>query len=369
MAEKRPIRSLFRDSRRIRREVDEEIAFHIEMRIAELIREGEDPQEARRRALRRFGDLEQTRTACYRSDRRRERQMRRREYLREVAGDLRHGLRQVRSRPGFALAVMVTLAVAIGATTAVFSVADHVLLRPLPYEKAERVVTLWETDRSQGLLKGKVAPGNFVEWWERSSSFESLGLAEPTGFDLTGDGPPRSVPSWSVSDGFFEALGVRPAAGRLFTQEEYGPEAPRVVMISHGLWQRRYGGDPAIVGGTIQVEFAPATVVGVLPPDLDYPGAKDLWTPKEWREGETRPALRVHGCGRATASRGEHLAGAGGYGSRGRGTGGGVSTDERHRRSQRCTLTRAGRRRCAAGAAGSAGRRELRSPHRVRERG
>lgn len=288
MAEKRPIRPLFRDSRRIRREVDEEIAFHIEMRIAELIREGADPQEARRRALRRFGDLEQTRTACFRSDRRRERQMRRREYLREVAGDLRHGLRQVRSRPGFALAVIVTLAVAIGATTAVFSVADHVLLRPLPYENSERVVTLWETDRSQGFLKGKVAPGNFAEWRERSSSFESLGLAEPTGFDLTGEGPPRSVPSWSVSDGFFEALGVRPAAGRLFTREEYGPDAPRVVMISHGLWQRRYGGDPAIVGGTIQVDFAPATVVGVLPPDLDYPGAKDLWTPKEWRERETR---------------------------------------------------------------------------------
>jgi putative ABC transport system permease protein len=274
----------FRDDRRIRREIDEEIRFHVEMRTSELMARGLSEEEARRQAWRQFGDVNETRQVCFESDQRRERHVRRREYIREAIQDLTHGLRQLRRRPGFALSSVLTLALAIGATTAVFSVADHVVLRPLPYAEADRIVTLWETDRAQGITKMEVSPGNFIEWQERSTSFAAMGLAEPSGFDLTGDGPPESVAAWRVSEGFFRALGVQPVVGRIFTPEEF--QTGSVVVISYRLWQARYGGDPSIIGRAIQLDHAPLTIVGVLPSDLEYPAAKDLWAPKEWREGE-----------------------------------------------------------------------------------
>lgn len=280
------LRRLLRGSRQIRDEVDEEIEFHLEMRAAELRRRGLSPADAKAEALRQFGNLEDTRDICFEADRRRARQMHRREVLAEMIQDAAHGLRQLRRRPAFTAAAVSTLAVGLGASTAVFSAADHVLLRPLPYEDADRVVTLWETDRARGETKKEVSPGNFLEWRERSASFEVIALAEPFGFDLTGDGPPLSVPAWLVSQGFFEALGVRPMLGRDFLPEEYLPDAEPVVLISHGLWQRRYGAEPSIVGRKVRVDFRPATVVGVLPPDLPYPGKRDIWAPKRFRGSE-----------------------------------------------------------------------------------
>jgi putative ABC transport system permease protein len=162
-----------------------------------------------------------------------------------------------------------------------------VLLRPLPYSDVDRVVTLWETNLSAGYDKVEVAPGNFLEWSERSSSFESMALAEPFGFDLTAEGRPVSVPSWLVTEGFFETLGVKPILGRTFLPEEYVQNGPFVVMISHDLWRQRFGSDPSIVGRAIQVDYQAATVVGVLPPELEYPEPKDLWAPKWFRESET----------------------------------------------------------------------------------
>jgi hypothetical protein len=150
--------------RRVREDVDQELRFHLDLRIAELERQGFKPAEARQEALRRFGDLEGTRTACVASDLRMGRRERRREYLGEARRDLAHGLRLLRNHPGFALAAVLTLGLGIGAATTVFSVADHVLLRPLPYENPERVLTLWETDRTTGEMKREVAPGNFNEW-------------------------------------------------------------------------------------------------------------------------------------------------------------------------------------------------------------
>lgn len=280
------LRRLLRGSRQIREEIDDEIEFHLEMRAAELRRRGLGPAEARAEALRQFGSLQQTREVCFEADRRRARQMHRREMLTEVIQDAVHGWRQLMRRPAFTAAAVSTLAVGLGASTAVFSAADHVLLRPLPYEDADGVVTLWETDRARGETKKEVSPGNFLEWRERTASFETMALAEPFGFDLTGDGPPVSAPAWLVSEGFFEALGVRPMLGRDFLRDEYLSDAEPVVMISHGLWQRRYGADPSIVSRKIQVDFQPATVVGVLPPEIQYPGRRDVWAPKRFREYE-----------------------------------------------------------------------------------
>jgi putative ABC transport system permease protein len=133
----------------------------------------------------------------------------------------------------------------------------------------------------------EVSPGNFIAWEERAGAFESMGLAEPSGIDLTSpDAPPDSLPSWAVTEGFFDALGVRPILGAGFGQEHFQPGGPGAVMISHALWQRRFGGDPSLIGNTVEVNGNATVVAGVLPPWLEYPSPRDFWTPKQYRPGE-----------------------------------------------------------------------------------
>jgi putative ABC transport system permease protein len=281
---KRLLRPGGRSPRQMLSEVDEEIAVHLEMREAELQRRGLGAAEAREEALRLFGDVNKAREACYGSDRRMEKNVRRKEYLGQVKQDALHGLRQLRRRPAFAAVAILTLAVGIGANTAVFSAADHVLLRPLAYREADRAVTLWETEGSSRTRR-EVASGNYLEWVERTASFEAMGLAEPWSYDLTGDGRPVAVQAWLVSEGFFEALGVEPMLGRGFLPEEHTPDS-RVVILSNGFWRRRYGSDASLVGRTIELDSEAATVVGVLPPGIKYPGDRDIWGPKSFAEWE-----------------------------------------------------------------------------------
>ncbi|MGH7573626.1 MAG: ABC transporter permease [Longimicrobiales bacterium] len=221
--------------------------------------------------------------------------MRRRRWGSEVAQDARLAVRQLRRRPGFALVAVLTLAIGIGANTAIFSAADHVLLRPLPYVGADRVFRVFETDRRTGGDRKEAAPANFLAWRERSRVFAAMGLAEPYGFDVVFDARPERARAWLVSDGYFEALGVRPVLGRSFVAEEYaqvttrgdaGLPAAMVVLISHRMWRDRFGGDARIIGATIELDDAPATIVGVLPPSLDYPQPRDLWLPKLFRPFE-----------------------------------------------------------------------------------
>lgn len=280
-------RLLMRLPRRIRQDVDEEIRFHLEQRAAELERQGFPPGAAREEALRRFGDLESTRAACYGSDLRKVRRVHRGEYRAELVQDAKQGLRQLRRRPGFTAAAVLTLAIGIGATTAIFSVADHVVLRPLSYDGSDRIVTLWETNRDRRETHNEVSPGNFISWEERSASFSSMGLAEPHGVALAGeDGGPESFPTWNVTEKFFGALGVRPILGPGFSHEHFVSGGPAAIMISHSLWQRRFGGDPSVVGRAIEVDESTATVVGILPPWLEYPSPRDIWTPKTYRSNE-----------------------------------------------------------------------------------
>ena len=208
------LRELLRTPRQIREELEEELELHLEMRAQELRRQGYPPAAAREEALRRFGDLEETRSVCLASDRRRERRVERREVLGEVRRDVLVALRQLGRSPGFAVVAALTLAIGIGANTAIFSAADHVLLRPIPYAESERVVTLWERDLAAPEEKREVSPGNFVGWRERTRSFASMALAEPSGYDLTDRLPAEPVEAWRVSEGWFEALGVQPLLGR-----------------------------------------------------------------------------------------------------------------------------------------------------------
>ena len=206
--------------------------------------------------------------------------------MRDTWQDVRVAWRQLRRRPGFAIVAIVTLAVGIGANTAIFSAADHVLFRPLENVDADRIVTLWEVQAPTGNEPLEVAPGNFAEWQRRATRFSAMGLAEPFGYDLTGsDGRPQSVSVWLVTDGFLEAAGIRPQPGRAFLNDEYYAGS-RTVLISHRLWQSRFGGDPDLIGGTVELENGAWLVVGVLPQDLDYPEYADFWAPKTFRPRE-----------------------------------------------------------------------------------
>lgn len=264
----------------IRNEVEEELEYHLAERVAELEREGMSPVEARREAQRRLGDRSDVVRGCVASDVRRERRVRRREVFADVMQDARLGVRQLVRRPALAVVSVLTLGLAIGATTSMYAVADHVLLRPLPYERPERVVTLWETDLTAGGARRQVSPGNYLDWAEAARSFSAMALVVPFSVDLAGDGPPESLKTWDVTPGFFDALGVRPILGRAFTAEEYQPNWPAVALLSYTMWQRRFGGDPQVVGRTLTLNGTPSEIVGVLPPSLEYPEPSDLLMPK-----------------------------------------------------------------------------------------
>lgn len=272
-----------RTSQQVSAEVEAEIGFHLEARVAALEREGRTRAEAHAEALRRFGDVGGTIASCVETDLRRERRMERRELVREVMQDALLGARQLAARPGFAALCVLTLGAAIGAAASIWAVADHVLVRPLPYDEPERVVTLWEVPQEGG--RAEVSPANFVDWRERSRSFSAMGLAEPFSMDLTGEGAPAVMRSWRVTAGFFAALGVTPVLGRSFTDAEYTTGA-RVALVSHAAWQQRFGGDAAVLGRVITLDGAGFEIVGVLPPSLEYPAPEELWTPKVFRPEE-----------------------------------------------------------------------------------
>jgi putative ABC transport system permease protein len=198
--------------------------------------------------------------------------------------DARHGLRMAAKNPAFATIVIVTLGVGIGATTSVFSIVDAVLLNPLPFPRADRIVTLWQRDRGATADRSAVAPANFVDWRDRSTAFTAIAAIEPSGLELVADGEPQSLRIWRVSQGFFEILGVEPLLGRTFTAEEHQAGASGAIVLSHGFWQQRFGGDPGLVGKALTLSGRPFTVVGIMPPQFDFPPGRDLWAPRPLTE-------------------------------------------------------------------------------------
>lgn len=218
-----------------------------------------------------------------RSDLKRERRQQRRDWLADVRQDTRLGLRQLRRRPGFAALAVVTLGVAIGTTAAIYAVADHVLIRPLPYGGADRIVTLWEATQEGG--RSEVSPANYLDWQQRARSFAVMGLAEPWSVDLTGSGTPQVMQAWLVTEGFLDVMGVAPVIGRGFAAEDYAMRA-RVALLSHDAWQERFGGDPSIVGRTMTLDGAGVEIIGVLPSSMEYPSRQELWLPKVFRPDE-----------------------------------------------------------------------------------
>ena len=200
--------------------------------------------------------------------------------------DIRYGVRGLLKRPGFTTVAVMTLALGIGANTAIFSVVNTVLLRPLPYRDAQRIVTIWQNNAKAGVSRNDVAPANFLDWQEQSRSFESMAGIEPFGFSMIGNGEPERFTSWLVTAGFFETLGTNAYRGRTFTAQDYQRGSERVIVISHGLWQRRFGGDPNLVGQKLTLNGQPYNVVGVMPPEFQFPADREVWAPRVLREND-----------------------------------------------------------------------------------
>ncbi len=256
---------------RVERELDDEIAFHLDMAVAQRVARGERPAAARRAALTELGGLDQVKEAC-----RDQRGVRR---LEELAADLRYGARSLARSPGYAAAVIVTLALAVGANSAIFSVVHGVLLKPLPYESGERLVRLHQRALPAGLEEIPFSVGEIADYRARLRELDALVEYHGMTFTLLEGGRPERVRTGVVSPEYFDVLGIEPLAGRAFATADDAPGAPAVVVLSHGYWQRRFGGDPGVVGRAVEMNDRAHTVVGVLPPVPHYPEENDVWMP------------------------------------------------------------------------------------------
>ena len=282
-------RRLFRLPRSGRRhiaaDVDEELAFHLDAVERELRAQGWGEAEARQEAFRRFGDVEGTRTYCRDEDLRRATEKQRMTMLEELGQDLRYAARALRSAPGFTAVALLTLAFGIGANTAIFSVVRGVLLEPLPFPAAEQLVRVWHAQPSGGVTQGAVSEPDFLDWQRESQRASAMGgyffLDGLSGVDLTGQGAPERLSAALVTDGFFQALATRPLLGRALTPDDQVAGRNRVVVLSHGMWTRRFGAEASLVGRSVSLNGQPFEVVGVMPRGFTYPADRsiDAWIP------------------------------------------------------------------------------------------
>jgi putative ABC transport system permease protein len=252
-------------------ELEAEVQNHIELSIQERIERGASPEEARAEALREFGNIALVQEVT--------REMWGWAFLGRLAQDVRFGLRMLRKSPGFSLVVILTLALGIGATTAIFSVVYGVVLRPLPFGDSERLVAIWTHTPQVSRLP--LAAADYVDIKQQTSVFEDIAILRATlNYNLSGQGEPEWLQASGIPSNLFPLLKVEPLLGRGFTAEENQPGRDHEVILSHALWQRRYAGDRNIIGKNILLENVPYTVVGVMGPSFQYPSRDiQIWTP------------------------------------------------------------------------------------------
>ncbi len=218
--------ALFR-KQKLDRDMDEEMRAHLELRTQANIEAGMSPEEARYAALRSFGGMAQVKEGC--------RDLRGVGWIDTFWRDIRFSLRMLQKNPGFAIVVVLTLALGIGANTAIFSVVSAVLLRPLPYQESDRLITIWERNPQQGYDQNLVATGTFLDWQQQSRSFQDMAIFESNlGLALTSHGEPERITGTRISANLFQVLGVQPVLGRSFTRAEESRGRGQVVMLSHG---------------------------------------------------------------------------------------------------------------------------------------
>ena len=249
--------------RSVKSEVDEEITLHLDMRVGELIAGGMSREEARREALRQFGDLEATREYCLRQDERREKDMQRTLWLQDFAQDLRIGVRSLLRAPVLTLTIIVTVGLGLGATAAIFSAVSAALLRPLPYAEPENLVRIY-TDTPP--FKFRLSAADYLAFTEQQTRFERHATFTDRNVSYANGEMAELLRTRVVSWGFFSTLGIPPLLGRDFTEQDGRVGSPQVALASHTFWQQRLGARPDAVGKTVLLDGAEFAIVGVLPP-------------------------------------------------------------------------------------------------------
>jgi putative ABC transport system permease protein len=262
--------SLFRRNR-LERELDAELRFHIDMLTDQQMRAGLPPDEARRKALRDFGVVARVKDDV------RDAWMSR--LFETLAQDVRYGLKNLRRNPGFALVVILTMAMGIGANTAIFSVVNGVLLQPLPYRDGDRLIVLRQQQPLAALDDIGFSVQEIEEYRTRSHSLENIAEFHNMWFILLGRAEPERLATGVVSANFFEALGVRPAYGRDFQEADDKPGAPAVLILSDAYWRRSFHADPSVIGRVFKMNDRPHQVIGILPPVTQYPLEVDVYMP------------------------------------------------------------------------------------------
>ena len=262
--------SLFQRDR-MEADLEKELRFHVDMLTEQHVRAGIAPDQARRLALSAFGSVAQVK------DNVRDTWMSR--AVEAIAQDVRYGVRNLRRNPGFAAMVIVTMALGIGANTAIFSVVNGVLLRPLPYANGDRLVVLHQQRPLAGVEDTGFSYQEILDYRNQSQSLDGVVEFHDMWFILLGRPEPERVATGVVSAGFFDVLGVRPLYGRTFVEADDKPGAPAVLVLSYKYWQRSFGGDPSVVGRVFRMNDRPHQVVGVLPAVPEYPREVDVYMP------------------------------------------------------------------------------------------
>ena len=265
--------SMFR-KRKLDADLDAELRAHLDALAEANIRRGMSPEEARFAARRAFGGFEQTKSLY--------RDQRGLPFLEALVQDLRFGLRMLAKSPGFSAVAILTLALGIGGNTAIFSYIDAWFIKPLPFPHPDRLVIFETQDKKHGWTSGGVtSAADFFDFQKQNTSFEQTVAWTVANFNLTSDGSPELVEGGRVSCNYFDALAAKPILGRTFTAEDDRSGAPHVVILSGGLWQGRYAGDPKVIGRSISIGGEAYTVVGVMPGTFQFPlmGVANLWTP------------------------------------------------------------------------------------------
>lgn len=262
------IRSLVRRNV-VEAELEDELRFHRERQLEKYIKSGLTEVEALRRIGINFGGLDQVKEEC--------RDAWGVRLLQTFMQDLRYGFRVLRKSPGFTAVALLTLALGIGANTAIFSVLYGILLRPLPYKDASRLIVLNETTPKVGMVS--VSYPNFVDWRARNAVFSEMAAVSNVGFSLSGINQPENVTGQAVSTNFFSMLGMHPFLGRDFDASEEKPGAAAVTLLSYPLWQSHFAGDRNVIGRTIALDGRSFSIIGVLPPDFRWTEKTDLLEP------------------------------------------------------------------------------------------
>ena len=244
------------EKRRLDRELDGEVLAHLEMAERDAIAAGMSPEEARRAARRHFGGVDQMK-----EEHRDARSVR---WLETLLRDFRYGLASLVRNPGFAIVAIGVLALGIGANTAMFSIVDAVLLKPLPFPEPDRIVLLWEAPRP-GVSNATSTP-DFLDWQRLNSAFEAMAARRSTGASLTGEGEPVRLDAELVTADYFRVFGTPAFIGRTFAPGDDQPGAEPAVVLSYAVWQNQFGGDPDILERRPMFDGEPHQVIGVLPP-------------------------------------------------------------------------------------------------------